>query len=289
QTQRSGLRLDTAAAALAGGNSGPAVVPGKSTASRLIMAVTGAEDVKRMPPKEPPLTAAEITLLQTWIDQGARAPANEVAERPPASKNTHWAFRPPVRPAEPTVQQAAWARNAIDRLILARLEKEGIAPALEADRCTLIRRLSLDLLGLPPSLPEVEAFLADQRPDAYEQLVDRLLQSPHYGERWGRHWLDQARYSDSNGFNIDAPRSMWRYRDWVIDAFNKDLPFDQFTIEQIAGDLLPNATLPQRIASGFHRNTLINEEGGIDLEQFRVESIVDRVNTTGAVFLGLTI
>src|SRR5262249_31076441 len=162
---------------------------------------------KRMPPKEPCLTAGEITLLKTWIDQGALAPANEVADRP-AGKSTHWAFRPAVRSAEPSVHNASWARHGIDRFILAPLGKESIAPAPEADRFTLIRRLSLDLLGLPPSLPEVEAFLVDNRPDAYEQLVDRLLQSPHYGERWGRHWLDQARYADSNGFNIDAPRTI---------------------------------------------------------------------------------
>jgi hypothetical protein len=187
------------------------------------------------------------------------------------------------------VRNEAWIRNPIDRFILARLEKEGIAPSPEADRVTLIRRLSLDLVGLPPSIDEVDAFVADRAPNAYERLVDRLLASPHYGERWGRHWLDLARYADSNGFNIDAPRSIWKYRDWVIEALNRNLPFDQFIIEQIAGDLLPQPTLDQQIATGFHRNTLKNEEGGIDLEQFRIESVVDRVNTTGAVFLGMTI
>jgi mono/diheme cytochrome c family protein len=285
--QRSGLRLDTAAFALRGGNAGPAMVPGKSQDSRLFKAVTGTDNVPLMPPKGPRLTATEVALLQAWIDQGAKGPKDEAAEKPARSK--HWAFRAPVRPPEPAVQNAAWPRNAIDHFILARLEKEGIAPSPEADRVTLLRRVSLDLLGLPPSPREVEDFVNDLLPDAYERLVDRLLASPHYGERWGRHWLDLARYADSNGFSIDAPRSIWKYRDWVIDAINRDMPFDEFTIEQVAGDLLPNATVEQKIATGFHRNTPINQEGGIDLEQFRVESVVDRVNTTGAVWLGLTV
>ena len=173
--------------------------------------------------------------------------------------------------------------------MLARLEKEQIKPSPEADRVTLIRRVTLDLIGLPPTPAEIEAFLDDKRPDAYERLVDRSLDSPHYGERWGRHWLDVARYADSNGYSIDAPRTIWKYRDWVINAFNKDMPFDQFTIEQLAGDMLPQATVDQKIATGFHRNTMINEEGGIDKEQFRIESIIDRVNTTGTAFLGLTV
>ena len=285
--QRGGLRLDTAAAVRKGGDSGPAAVPGQSGKSRMVLAVTGAEGVKAMPPKGPPLDAARVAVLRAWIDAGASAPAGEVAAAPAGSN--HWSFRPVVRPAEPAVKNAAWVRNPIDRFILARLEKEGVAPSPEADRATLIRRLSLDLLGLPPSPKEVDAFVADQSPDAYEKLVDRLLASPHYGERWGRHWLDLARYADSNGYSIDAPRSMWPYRDWVINAFNKDMPFDQFTIRQLAGDLLPNATTDDLVATGFHRNTPINEEGGIDVEQFRVDSIVDRVNTTGTVFLGLTV
>ena len=180
-------------------------------------------------------------------------------------------------------------RNPIDRFIVSRLEKEKIAPAPEADRITLIRRLSLDLLGLPPTPDEVDAALKDTSPDWYERLVDRLLASPHYGERWGRIWLDQARYADSNGFTIDSARSIWKYRDWVIAALNRDMPFDEFSTAQLAGDLLPNPSREQLIATGFHRNTQINEEGGIDLEQFRVESIVDRVNTTGTVWLGLTV
>jgi hypothetical protein len=180
-------------------------------------------------------------------------------------------------------------RNPIDNFVAARLEKEGLAPSPEAGRATLIRRLSLDLLGLTPSPAEVDEFIADTRPDAYERLVDRLLASPHYGERWGRHWLDLARYADSNGYNIDGPREIWKYRDWVIDALNRDLPFDEFTIEQLAGALLPNPTREQIVATGFHRNTLLNLEGGIDFEQYRVEAVVDRASTTGAAFLGLTL
>ena len=288
QKQRAGLRLDTAAFLRTGGNSGSAIVPGNSRTSLLIKAVTGAKDVKAMPPKGDRLSPEQVSLLRSWIDQGAKAPADEKpAGTTVASK--HWSFQPITRHTEPAVKNSAWVRNPIDRFILARLEKDGIKPSPEADRITLIRRLSLDLLGLPPSPREVDEFLADTRPDAYERLVDRLLASPHYGERWARHWLDQARYADSNGYSIDGPRSIWKYRDWVISAINRDLPFDQFGTWQLAGDLLPNATVEQKVATGFHRNTQLNQEGGIDLEQFRVESIVDRVNTTGTVFLGLTV
>ncbi len=217
----------------------------------------------------------------------AEASGVESASRSKAAN--HWAFKPVHRPALPAVSDGSWARNPIDLFVLARLEREGISPAPEADRATLIRRLSLDLLGLPPELEEIDRFLDDGWPGATERLVERLLASPAYGERWGRHWLDQARYADSNGYTIDGSRSIWKYRDWVVAALNADLPFDRFAIEQIAGDLLPGATLEQRIATGFHRNTLRNEEGGTDQEQFRVEAVADRVNTTGAVFLGLTL
>jgi len=288
--QRSSLRLDSVTSARLGGNSGPAIVPGKSAASRLMTAVRGGNDeVAAMPPKGPHLSEHEIALLRDWIDGGAPIPANETVEKTSNAANKHWAFTPIRRPAVPDVKNANWCRNSIDRFILARLEKENIAPAPEADRVTLLRRVSLDLIGLPPSPKDIEDFLSDKRPDAYERLVDRLLSSPHYGERWGRHWLDLARYADSNGYSIDSPRSIWKYRDWVIEALNNDKPFDQFVIEQLAGDLLPHATTEQRIATGFHRNTQKNEEGGIDQEQFRVEAIVDRTNTTGTVFLGLTI
>ncbi|PYV00160.1 MAG: hypothetical protein DMG10_22280 [Acidobacteria bacterium] len=288
KVQMAGLRLDTGAAILKGSMSGPVVVPGSSAESKLIRAVTGAEGAVRMPFKKPPLKEEEIARIKAWVDQGAKVSEAELADDGRAVQ-THWAFLPPVRPALPEVHNPQWVRNEIDRFVLARLEKEGIAPSPEADRVTLIRRLSLDLLGLPPSIEEVDAFLADKRPDAYERLLDRVLQSPHYGERWGRHWLDLARYADSNGYSIDAPREIWKYRDWVIDALNRDVPFDQFVIEQMAGDTLPNATVEQKIATGFHRNTPFNQEGGIDLEQFRIDYVADRVNTIGAVFLGLTV
>lgn len=282
---RAGLRLDTAGGALKGSKNGPVIVPGKSDESSLIESVLGAEGSERMPLKRPPLTEPQVAMLRTWIDQGAKAPDNDV---PDPSAQVHWAFAPPVRTIPPNGSIAAWAKNPIDRFILARLEREKLTPAPEADRFTLIRRVTFDLLGLPPTPEEVDAFLADHRPDAYERLVDRLLASPDFGERWARPWLDLARYADSNGYSIDAPRSIWKYRDWVIDALNRDLPFDQFTIDQLAGDLRPNATLDQKVATGFHRNTPINQEGGIDLEQFRIESVVDRVATTSTVFLGLT-
>ena len=210
-----------------------------------------------------------------------------VAETPAASD--HWAYRAPTRPPVPTVGDPAWVRNPIDHFILARLDAENLSPSPEADRATLIRRMSLDLIGLPPEPEDVAAFVADTRPDAYERLVERLLASPHYGERWGRHWLDAARYADTNGYEKDRPRSIWPYRDWVIRALNEDMPFDRFTIEQIAGDMLPNATLDQRIATGFHRNTMINEEGGIDVEEFRYTAMVDRVSTTSTVWMGASL
>ena len=284
---RGGLRLDTAAAALKGGKSGPAVIPGHGGLSPLITAVRGDGATERMPLNRSPLSASEIELLQVWIDQGAKGIANE---RPGLAPNqAHWAFSAPRRPTVPDVANPRWARNAIDRFIQARLERAGVPPSAEADRATALRRVSLDLVGLPPLPHEVAAFLADRSENAYESAVDRLMASPHFGERWARPWLDQARYADSNGFNIDAPRSIWKYRNWVIDAFNADMAFDQFTIDQIAGDIRPEAALAPRIATGFHRNTQINQEGGIDAEQFRVEAVIDRVNTTGTVFLGLTI
>lgn len=289
EKQRGGVRLDDPTAAMKGGNSGAIIVPGKSTESRLLIVVAGLDAEVVMPPKEkPPLTALEVGRLRAWIEQGAPWPPKSSATS--ASKSKHWAFQSLRRAPPPAVKNHGWVRNDIDRFVLARLEAEKIAPSPEADRVTLIRRLSLDLLGLPPTPAKVDAFLADSRPDAYERLVERLLASPHYGERWGRHWLDLARYADSDGYEQDRPRPYhWRYRDWVIDAINRDMPFDQFTIEQLAGDLLPGATLAQKTATGFHRNTLTNREGGTDKEQFRVEACVDRVNTTAKVWLGLTL
>jgi hypothetical protein len=235
-----------------------------------------------------------------WGAPATQSGTDIVAAVPPEAsrpaklaRTNHWAFIPPTHPTPPVVQHTGWARNAIDRFVLARLEKEGIATSPEADRATLLRRVSLDLTGLPPSPAEVDSFLGDTAPDAYERLVERLLASPHYGERWGRWWLDAARYADSNGYSIDSVRSVWPYRDWVVRALNADLSFDQFTIWQLAGDLLsPDARQGSPdpiIATGFHRNTQVNHEGGIDAEQFRIESAVDRVNTTATVWLGLTL
>ncbi len=292
--QQSGLRLDTAKRALKGGESGPAVVPGKPDESFLFLAVSGSDLLTKMPNEGPALTDAQIAVLRQWIEQGAAAPDDESDL---ASASDHWSFQPPIAyvppDVDPSIQStddsAARPINGIDSFVLARLQSEAIAPSPEADRTTLIRRLSLDLLGLPPALDEIDEFTSDERPDAYERLVDRLLASPALGERWGRHWLDVARYADSHGYTRDFAREIWPYRDWVIAAWNRDLPFDQFTIDQIAGDMLPDATLDQQVATGFHRNTLINEEGGTDAEQFRVEAVADRVATTGSAFLGLTL
>ena len=209
------------------------------------------------------------------------------ASRPAA--DDHWAYRRPVRPPLPAVGDAKWPRNPIDHFVLARLEQEGLKPSPPADRAALIRRVSLDLIGLPPTVAEVDTFLADKSPGAYEKVVDRLLASPHYGERWARPWLDLARYADTNGYHVDTRRDVWLYRDWVINSLNADKPFDQFTVEQIAGDMLPGATVEQKIATGFHRNTMFNEEGGIDPEEFRVKAVVDRVDTTATVWLGATL
>lgn len=288
QKQKSGLRLDTAAMILRGGDSGAVIVPGDATKGRLLDAITGKGDASPMPPKGDRLTAAEIATIRSWIASGAKAPQAEAVTAATA-KSDHWAFQPVRALVPPTVRDRAWGRNPVDRFILAKLEAMKIAPSKEADRTTLIRRLHLDLIGLPPSPEEVDAFLRDEASDAYERVVDRLLTSPHYGERWGRLWLDAARYADSNGYSIDAARSIWPWRDWVIRSLNRDLPFDQFVIAQMAGDLLPNADLETRTATGFHRNTPINQEGGIDLEQFRTDSIYDRVNTVGGVMLGLTV
>jgi hypothetical protein len=265
------LRLDTRDGAMR------VVVPGKSVDSELIRRITSGDPKEVMPPPSTNrrLTAAQKELLRRWVDQGA-----------PWGK--HWAYEAPRRPPVPAVRQADWCRNPIDYFVLARLEKEGLTPSPEAAKEALIRRVTLDLTGLPPTLQEVDAFLADRSPDAYERVVDRLLASERYGERMATDWIDAARYADSNGYQNDFARSMWVWRDWVIDAFNRNMPFDQFTVEQIAGDLLPHATLRQRIATGFNRNNrTVTEAGSID-EEWRVENIVDRVETTATVFLGLT-
>ncbi len=274
--QKAKLRLDTHDGATKNG----AIVPGKPDQSSLVERVcTPGDEEGRMPPPESGahLTPTQIATLKAWIAQGAEY-------------TPHWAFTPVRRPTLPDIHNPASAiRNPIDRFIVARLCQDGLTPSPEADKATLLRRVTLDLTGLLPTPKEVDAFLADESPSAYETVVDRLLASPHYGERQARHWLDVARYADSNGYTIDSPRLIWPYRDWVIKSLNADMPFDQFTTEQLAGDLLPNATLDQKIATGFHRNTSFNEEGGTDPEQFRVERTVDRTNTTGAAWLGLTV
>lgn len=252
-----------------------AIVPGKSDESELIRRILADDPAERMPPKSPPLPAEQSAKLRAWIDQGAKY-------------EEHWAYVKPTRPALPKVKQGNWPRNGIDYFVLARLEREGLSPSPEVDRTTLIRRVSLDLTGLPPTLQEVDAFLADPSPNAYEKVVDRLLNSVHYGEHQARPWLDMARYADTNGYEKDERRTIWPYRDWVVNAFNHDLPFDEFTIEQFAGDLLPNATQDQKVATGFHRNTMVNTEGGTDDEEFRVAALVDRVNTTMEVWMGTT-
>jgi hypothetical protein len=262
------------------------VVPGKSNDSRLVHRVLGLNGEKRMPLGREALSAAQIELLKRWIDEGANWPEAASVE---GGVKKHWAFVAPIRPTVPAVKNKAWTRNPIDNFILAKLEKENLAPAPEADKTTLLRRLSLDLIGLPPTPEEVDAFLKDPSPKAYEKQVERLLSSSHYGERWARHWLDAARYADSDGFEKDKMRAVWFYRDWVINALNQDKPYDQFIIEQIAGDLLPNATQEQKVATGFLRNSMINEEGGVDPEQFRMEAMFDRMEAIGKGVLGLTI
>ncbi|HWA97880.1 MAG TPA: PSD1 and planctomycete cytochrome C domain-containing protein [Pirellulales bacterium] len=281
------LRLDRKTDALRGGNSGPAFVPGHSDQSRLVSYVAGtSDDDMVMPPEGERLSTTEVAMIRSWIDQGAAWPE----EKSEGRKSNHWSFQPIKPTAPPKVAHSKQVRNAIDRFVLAKLEAAGLEPSPEADRTTLLRRVTLDLTGLPPTPQEVDDFIADRSPKAYERVVDRLLASPHYGERWARHWLDLARYADSDGYEKDTGRpNAWRYRQWVIESLNRDLPFDEFTIEQLAGDLLPNATTEQLVATGFHRNTLTNKEGGVDQEQFRVAATIDRVNTTGTVWLGLTV
>ena len=283
--REAGLRLDTREGALATLDSGHvAVQPGEPDTSELVRRILLKEDDDEcMPPASSgkKLSDKQRQILQAWVEQGAEY-------------EKHWSFIPPVKVELPlrTNEPNAEHANPIDWFVHAKLAQNGLTPSKEADPTTLIRRLSLDITGLPPTIPEVDAFVANWAinvNDAYNDLADRLLRSPSYGERWGRWWLDQARYADSNGYSVDSPRQIWKYRDWVIDALNRDMPFDQFTIEQLAGDLLPGATEQQKIATGFHRNTQINQEGGIDVEQFRIDSVFDRVATTGTVFLGLTV
>jgi hypothetical protein len=275
KNRKADLRLDRKESALRADD--PVIVPGKSGESALIERITSADLDEVMPPPKAgkPLVAAEVDVLRRWVDQGA-----------PWGK--HWAFEPPVQSALPVVAEPGTVRNPIDRFVLARLDSEKLRPAPEAPRETLIRRLALDLTGLPPTTAEVDAFLADRAPGAYERVVDRLLASPRYGERMAIDWLDEARYADSNGYQNDFARTMWPWRDWVISAFNANMPYDRFVVEQIAGDLLPGATLAQKVATGFNRNNrTVTEAGSID-EEWRIENAIDRVETTATVFLGLT-
>ncbi len=277
--REAGLRLDDPRSATAELESGStAIVPGKPDESELVRRILSddADEVMPPPTSNKHLTDIQKDLLRRWIAAGAQY-------------QPHWSLVPPTLPPLPKVSDPAWPKNEIDHFVLARLDAEGLKPSVPADPYTLVRRVYLDLIGLPPTLDEADAFVNDHSANAYENLVDRLLASPHYGERWARRWLDLARYADTNGYEKDRPRSMWPYRDWVIQAINDDMPFDRFTIEQIAGDMLPSASLQQAIASGFHRNTMVNEEGGIDPQEFRFQALVDRVGTTGAVWLGLTV
>ncbi len=287
--QQVGLRVDFAKGLRDGGDSGPAIIPEHSAKSLLIHAVTGTEGASLMPPEGDKLTEAQVAILRQWIDEGAKSPADEFVEAAAAKTSDHWAFKPVKPEIPPKVDARFSASHPLDSFVLDRLTREQLNPSPVAEPSTGMRRVHLDLLGVPPSTETVREYLSDSSPDAYERLVDRLVASPHYGERWGRDWLDSARYADSNGYTRDQPRTIWKYRDWVINAFNQGLSFDRFVIEQLAGDLLPHPTLEQLVATGYHRNTLINEEGGTDPEQFRVEAVVDRINTTGTVFLGLTL
>jgi hypothetical protein len=276
--RKAGLRLDTADSARAAGESGEiAVVPGKSAESELLRRISHDDASMRMPPESTgkSLSPEEIEILRKWIDQGAEWAG-------------HWAFAAPERPAPPTISNEAWVLNPIDRFIQERLDREGLKPSDKADKVTLIRRLTYDLTGLPPTPAEIDAFLADDSPEAYKRVVERLLESPRFGEHMSRYWLDAARYGDTHGLHLDNERSMWKYRDWVIDAFNRNLPFDQFTIEQLAGDLLPTPTTDQLIATGFNRCNVTTGEGGSIDEEVLVRYAVDRVETTATVWLGLT-
>ncbi len=281
--QEGELRLDSIAALLESGTVKPGA-PEESELIRRVLLPKGHDEV--MPAIGDPLSVQEITGLQRWIASGAVWPPEFKAKQ-------HWSYIRPERPTTPTVDgsqnvKTDWARNDIDRFIASRLNVEGLSPSAEADPATLIRRLHFDTVGLPPTPAEVSAFAADPSDEAYERLVDELLNRPQFGEHWAREWLDLARYADSHGFQRDDLRDIWAYRDWVIRALNEDMPFDRFTVEQIAGDLLPNATEAQKIATGFHRCTPTNVEAGSLPEETRIEQVIDRVNTTGAVWLGTT-
>ena len=277
--RKAGLRLDHQESAFETLKSGDrAIVPGDIENSTLVYRVTNKDPDDIMPPPEygKSLTQEQVDLLVRWVGEGAEW-------------QNHWAFIPPANPDVPSVSNTAWPRNEIDRFILSRQEATGFEPAPEADRATLIRRLTFDLTGLPPTPEDVDAFLKDTEPGAYERVVNRLLASPHYGERMALNWLDLARYADTSGYHFDGVRFMWLWRDWVIQAFNENKPYDVFTVEQIAGDLLPERTRDQRIATGFVRNNMTNDEGGADPDEYLNKYVVDRVTTMGSVWLGMTV
>ena len=287
-TQQMGeFRLDARDIALSRGSSGPNIVAGEAGQSPLYQRIAGIGDLNAMPMTGERLSESEVRLVRLWIDQGAEWPENVGTGSQMVSR--HWAYRPPERPAPPKVLGAGMVRNPIDSFALARLEEEGLSLNPPASKPALIRRVSLDLTGLPPTIEEVDRFLADARPDAYDRMVDRTLKSPHFGEHWARYWLDLARYADTNGYESDEPRTVWAYRDWVVDAFNRNLPFDRFTTEQLAGDLLPDPTTDQIVATGFHRNTMLNNEAGSKDDEFYDAAVKDRVDTTATVWLGSTI
>ena len=276
--RQAGLRLDSKEGAFADRGGYQVIIPGDSDASRLYQRISHQQEVARMPPPnaERKLTRDEIDLIRSWIEQGA-------------PWETQWAYLPPDLPEEPAVENAPWPRNAIDNFVLARLEAEGLEPSPEADKITLLRRVTFDLTGLPPTPEQVDSFLDDDSPDAYEKRVDDLLQSTHYGERMAMQWLDLARYADTHGYHIDSHRDMWRWRDWVIKAFNRNMPYDRFTIEQLAGDLLPNPSREQLVATGFNRNHMINYEGGAIPEEYHNEYVIDRLETTATVWMSMTV
>ncbi len=290
--QTNGLRLDQRNDALRGGYSGRAILPHDSAQSPLVQRVSSTQHGFQMPPTGPRLTSEEVGILRAWIDQGAPwhqpEQGSETSQAPVLEG--HWSFLPVRRPDFPAVRRSEWVRNPIDRFVLSRLDIEGFEFSREAGKSTLLRRLSLDLIGLPPSLSDARAFLDDPAPEAYERLVDRLLDSQHYGEKWARHWLDLARYADTDGYTQDLARPhAWRWRNWVIDALNDDMPFDEFTTLQLAADLLENPTPGQLAATGIHRNTLRNREGGTIYEQSRFEETLDRANTVATAWLGLSV
>ncbi len=282
-----GLRLDKRSAMLAGGESGsPGIVPAKPAESTIIQRITSTDKDVVMPPKGPRLSPEEIATLTRWIEAGAPGPDDGAAR---ADTSKHWAFLNPSRPGIPSPVTPHWSSGPVDAFVLQRIEEKSLSPSPAADRGKWLRRATLDLIGTAPTIAELDGFLADDRPDAVERQVDRLLSSPHFGERWGRLWLDAARYADSNGYEKDRRRNAWVYRDWVVKSINADLPYDQFLIEQIAGDLLEGASQDQIVATGFLRNSMVNEEGAIDPEQFRMEAMFDRMDAIGKSILGLTI